>query len=357
MKFKKLLLGLTVFAAILYSCSSDSSSDSSASTPESVADAKQNITNTFNSFYNCLNTLDDGELSNFILYSLFNSGNQDYNDSWIKNLSNKFEGQYGKMFLNNKLQFANRAGVYVWNSTSQSWTKQAASNIITLRFPSRQNHSGNDAEFSLNAYNDTSVSYTSETYWLPTLVNFTLKRDNNLVFSLNASNITFNVNTNFSMPTNADVVIYTAPYTHNFSWRRNSAVDFQLNYTSATPQGCTNSIVTNVKLKHSDYGNITSISDVKTANGTVSVGDLKIVYAANIEAITAYENPTPAQINNNTNAEVYYNNAKIGNLIYDEVNGTTKIYIVYADGTRENVDVYVGDFETKIRAIFENYLN
>ncbi|UUC46079.1 hypothetical protein [Flavobacterium cerinum] len=355
MKFKKLLLGLAVFATILYSCSSESSSDSSSS-PTTVAEDKQNISNTFDSFYNCLNTLDDGELSNFLLYSLFNSGNQEYNDSWIKSISNKFEAQYGKVFINNKLQFANRAGVYVWNPTSQNWTKQSSSNIVTLKFPSRQNQTENDAEFSLNSYNDTSVSYTSETYWLPTQVNLTLKRNNNLVFSLNASNITFDVNTNFSMPTNADVVIYTAPYTHNFSWRRNSAVDFQLTYNSATPQGCTNAIVTNVKLKHSDYGNITSVSDVKTVNGNVAVGNLKIVYAANVEAITAYDNPTPAQINNNTNAEVYYNNFKIGNLIYDEVNGVSKFYIVYSDGSRENVDVYVADFETKIRSIFANYL-
>lgn len=356
MKFKKLLLGLAVFATVLYSCSSESSSSSSDS-PTTVSEDKQNIASTFDGFYNCLNSLDDGELSNFLLYSLFNSGNQEYNDSWIKSLSNKFEAQYGNVFVNNKLQFANRAGVYVWNTTSQSWTKQAASNIITLKFPSRQNQTGNDAEFSLNTYNDTSVSYNSEVYWLPTQVNLTLKRDNNLVFSLNATNITFDVNTNLSMPTNADIVIFTAPYTHNFSWRRTTPVDFQLTYNSATPQGCTNTIVTNVKLKHSDYGNITSVRDgIKTANGYIAVGNLKITYAANVEAIATYDDPTPAQINNNTNAEVYYNNYKIGNLIYDESNSGSKIYIVYADGSRENVDVYVGDFETKVRAIFQNYL-
>ena len=55
------------FMIAIYSSCSNSSNDPSGTT---VAKDKQNITNTINSFYTCLNTLDDGDFSNFLLYSL-----------------------------------------------------------------------------------------------------------------------------------------------------------------------------------------------------------------------------------------------------------------------------------------------
>ena len=39
-----------------------------------------------------------------------------------------------------------------------------------------------------------------------------------------------------------------------------------------------------------------------------------------------------------------------------ENNQLTPFFIVYSDGTSENVEVYVGDFQEKIEAIFANYL-
>lgn len=340
--------------AVIYSCSSDNGSSSSTS----VADDKQNIVNTINGFYSCLNTLDDGDLSNFLLYSLFNNTNQQYNDSWIKSLTDKFELQYGDIILNDKLQFANRTGIYTYNVTTQAWTKVSNSSVITLKFPSIQNQTTIDSELSLNSYSDISTSYNSSTVWMPKSANLTLKRDNNTIFSLNLSNVTFDVNANFSMPTNADVTIYTAPFTHTFQWRRTSNVDFQLTYNSSTPQGCGTSIVTDVKLKDADYGNITSVKDdLKTVSGTIIEGDLKIVYAINADAISAINNPTPTQINNYSDAEVFYNNTKIGDLIYQEINGNSEIFIVYSDGTSENVDVYVSNFEDQVRNIFSHYLN
>jgi len=353
---KKIFFSVLVMVmAIIYSCSSDSSSNSSATT---VAQDKQNIVNTINGFYSCLNTLDDGDLSNFLLYSLFNNTNQVYNDSWIKTLTDKFELQYGDIVINDKLQFANRAGVYTYNVNTQAWTKVSNSSVITLKFPSRQNQTSIDSELSLNSYSDTSTSYNSSTVWLPTAANLTLKRDNNTVFSLSLSNVTFDVNANFTMPTNADITIYTSPFTHTFQWRRTSSTDFQLTYNSTTPQGCGTSIVTNVKLKDADYGNITSVKeDLKTVSGTIIEGDLKIVYAINTDAISAITNPTPTQINNYSDAEVFYNNVKIGDLTYQEINGQSEIFIVYSDGTTENVNVYVSDFEDQVRNIFSHYLN
>lgn len=355
-KLSKIIIAfLVITLSVLYSCSD--SSDNPA-TQTTVAEDKQNITNTFNSFYSCLNTLDDGDLSDFLLYSLFNNTNQEYNDTWIKSLSNKFEAQYGDIILNDRLQFANKTGVYTYNVSTESWTKVANSSLITLRFPSVSTQSTIDSELTLSSYNDTSVTYSSNAVWLPTDVNLTLKRNDVLLFSLNLSNVTFDVNTNFSMPTSATVSIFTSPYSHTFQWSRTTSTQFQFNYNSSTLQGCTTSFNLTVNLQDADYGNITSLEeDVKTVSGSLTQGNLKVVYAINVEAIAAFDDPTPTQINNNSDAEVFYNDLKIGDLVYQENNGKSEVYIVYSDGSTENVEVYVGDFQAQIETIFENYIN
>lgn len=353
---KKIIFAAVVLlASVIYSCSSDSGTADAS--PTTVAEDRQNITNTVNNFYSCLNTLDDGDLSDFLLYSLFNTANQTYSDSYLKSLSDKFELQYGDLILNDKLQFANRTGVYTWSQTTTSWTKVANSSIIRLVFPSRNNNPALDSELTLNSYSDTSTSFSSHTYWAPTAANLTLKRNGTTVFSLNLTNVSFQTGTNFSMPINADIEVYTAPFTHTFQWRRNSSTDFSITYTSSTPQGCGTSITSNIKLYDADYANITSVEeDVKTVNGTITSGALTVNYAVNVQGISNFTNPTDAQVNANSDAEVFFNGLKIGDLDYRTINGQTEIFIIYSDGTSENTDVHIGDFEETVRNIFANYL-
>ena len=357
-KFGLRLLGLVAFLMIIFnSCSKDNSSDNGPA-PTTVAQDKENITNTFNDFYSCLNTLDDGDFSSFLLYSLFNSTDQQYDDSYIRYLMDQFELQYGAVVIEDKLQFDNRKGTYTWDQQSETWTKVSNSSAVILKFPSRYNGTSNDGELTFSAYTDMSTMYDAIEYWLPTSANLTLKRDGNLVFSLNLSNVTFDVGTNFSMPISANISVFTTPFSHTFKWERTSSTDFRLTYDSSTPNGCTTNSVTNIKLNDADYGNITSVKeDLRTVSGTLTEGNLKVVYAINVQSITANENPTPSQINNYSDAEVFYNNVKIGDLTYDEIEGQSEIFITYSDGSRENIDIYVGDFENQINAIFSNYIN
>ncbi|CAN1506831.1 hypothetical protein MCEGE10_00670 [Flavobacteriaceae bacterium] len=348
------LLALAVFSVIILNSCSKESATPAATT---VVQDKQNISNTIDDFYGCLNTLNDGDLSNFLLYSLFNSTNQQYNDTYLKTLTDKFELQFGQLVLNDRMQFANNTGIYTWSNTTQLWTKVNSSSVITLKFPSRLNQVI-DSELSFNSYSDVLTSYNSNNYWLPTGANLTLKRNGNLVFSLNLSNVTFDTSTNFTMPINADISIYTAPFSHTFQWRKTSNTEFQLSYNSSTPQGCGTNSVTNFKLYDADYGNITSVKDdLKTINGTLIEGNLKVVYSINVQALSAYTDPTPSQINNNSDAEVYYNDVKIGDLSYDVINNNSEIFIIYSDGSRENVEIYIGDFQNQINTIFANYIN
>ncbi|MCX6184587.1 MAG: hypothetical protein NTX74_06000 [Flavobacterium sp.] len=358
-KFFKTSCIAFLFGIFIYACSGDSNSNSNNTSPTTAAQDRQNITNTFNEFYSCLNTLDDGQLSNFILYSLFNSGNEQYNETWLKNLTNQFELQYGVLVLNNRMEFASNKGVYTWDNVSQEWTKVASANVIQLKFPSKSDVATLDSELTLNSYADTPTSFNNVDYWLPTNVTGSLKRNGTTVFSINLSNITYNTGTNFSMPLSANITIFTSPFTHTIQWQRITNTDFRLSYSSSTPEGCSaNSFELNVKLYDADYANIVSVKDdVKRINGSFTQGNLRVEYMVNVEGLSFYTDPTPAQVTANSTAEVYYNNQKIGDLSYDELDNQTEIFITYSDGTRENVDEYTSDFETTVRTIFANYLN
>jgi hypothetical protein len=161
------------------------------------------------------------------------------------------------------------------------------------------------------------------------------------------------------MPLSANITIFTSPFTHTIQWQRITNTDFRLSYSSSTPEGCSaNSFELNVKLYDADYANIVSVKDdVKRINGSFTQGNLRVEYMVNVEGLSFYTDPTPAQVTANSEAEVYYNNQKIGDLSYDEIDNQTEIFITYSDGTRENVDEYTSDFETTVRTIFANYLN
>ncbi|MBP7172502.1 MAG: hypothetical protein KBA33_00340 [Cloacibacterium sp.] len=73
MKLRKLFFSIIASLAIILtanSCSKGTTEDPTESTT-TVAQDKQNIKKTISGFYDCMNTLDDGDFSNFILYSFF----------------------------------------------------------------------------------------------------------------------------------------------------------------------------------------------------------------------------------------------------------------------------------------------
>lgn len=354
-KLSLAFIAVFTYIFIVYSCS-NRTSDEPTDTTTTVAQDKQNIKNTFSGFYDCMNTLDDGDFSNFLLYSFFNNTNHEFNTTYLEKIFDVFENQYGTLILNDRFQFANRTGIYTWNNSTKLWSKQTNSNSIIFKFPAKENQTI-DTEAAIEGYNDALTRYGNNSLYMPKAFNFIVKRSEKTIFSANLSNVTFDNSTNFSMPLTADITIYTAPFTHKIKWNRLNTKEFEFNYTSSTPNGCSTVITSNILLQNDNYGSFTSLGDdVKQIKGSISEGNLKINYSANIEVLGMFDDPTINQINSNTKAEVFYNNKKIGDLTLKNINNQDEIFIIYSDGTSENVDVYAGDFESKIKAIFANYL-
>ncbi|WP_347216697.1 hypothetical protein [Chryseobacterium sp.] len=355
---KKIILFTGIGLATILGIQACGSSDDAAieNRTTTVAQDKENIKKTINGFYDKLNVLDDGDLSKYIMYTMFNNTAQEYDDSYLNNVIESFENQYGEVLINNKLQFATKLGIYTYNNATGQWAKTGSSTGVVLKFPSVKNQTAVDGELALNSYTDVQTSYNSETIWLPKTFDLTLKRNNNTIFSMNLSNVTFDNSTNFSMPISANIKIFASPWTQTITWQRNSSKEFQFKYNATTPQGVNSEVIANVTLKHADYANISSKDDFKAITGSVTEGNLKITCSMNVEALAAINDPTDTQINANSKAEVSYSGQKVGEIIYKTVNGKGEFFIVYADGTTENTDVYIGDFEQKIKAIFANYI-
>lgn len=174
---RKFLFLLT--ALIVFSCSEDKDSSNQLT---SVEDDQQNIENSIDLFYGCMQSMEDGDFSDFLLDTLFdNSG--EFDDAYLNTIFDTFEDQYGDLFFNDRFQFSNRVGIYTWNKSESSWDFTANANKITFNFPSKENTTSNDMEVSVNSYSDTKVSYDAESIWMPTAVNVTMKHNNVELFT------------------------------------------------------------------------------------------------------------------------------------------------------------------------------
>ena len=349
-KISKTLLSSILLMLLIFSCKND---DDSIDQITTVEEDQQNIRNSISQFYDCLQSMEDGSLSQFILNTLFDSS-QEFDDSYIDTLFEAFENQYGAFLINDRFQFSNRKGVYTWNQSTSLWDVSSGSETIVIEFPSTATTSTNDVEIVFNSYSDTEASFDSDVLWLPTQINVSMLHNNIQLVAITADNITFDTSDNFSMPTNADISIYTAPFTHTISWSRNTPTEFKFEYDFQNGSNCITQISAIIYTQDSNYGNITSLEDdVKQFSGYVLHNDFKILFTANIESLGNLDDATDTDINTFVDAEVYYLDVKIGDLIYND----DEVLIVFKDGTEEDVDNYVGDFVNELELIFTEYIN
>jgi len=83
---------------------------------------------------------------------------------------------------------------------------------------------------------------------------------------------------------------------------------------------------------------------------------LKVVTNWNAQAYYAFTNPTTTNTNSTFTSKVYKNASQIGELKFvDLPNGDTKVYIYYADGTRDDVEVYSNLFIPQFKNILRPY--
>jgi len=343
------ILFTTIF--ILNSCSSDDSSTPSETT---VAEDKVNIEESIDQLLDCFQNFENGSFSESVK-NFFDISNGDISSEYAEFLLDELDVFN---FDIENFNFNAHKGAYTWNQSGQFWEFDSNVNDMVFFFPSEENSTNNNIELGITSYSSQTVIFNDENFLYPTNIAGYLKENGDEIFTINLSNVTYEVNNNFSFPSNLDLVIFTAPFTHTFDLSKITSTQFDFSYDFQDNGSCVTSISSLINLNTSDYENITGAEDFDNAVGTILHQDFEIRYTVEIDNIDAIEDPTVIQINQLVNAEVFINDAKVGDLEYAEnTDGETVVNIIYKDGTSDNVDIYVGDdFVDELEAIFSAFI-
>lgn len=325
---------------------------SSLTTTTSARSAEQqSIEGTIANFYECLKKLKPTGFSDFFYDNFFLPSATTQDKTWYTYLSQKFQRQYARRGF----VYESVKGTYTWNSTTQSWDKTAENTNVTLHFPKNNKATANNATIVIEDYAGVIIGKIN----LPTKGKFTATVEGNKVMEVDIQGINYGFIPTFV--TDANIVIYGAPFTTKISLKKNgNAYDFS-SVTSA-PDGCTTTVdgvinLTNNSAISPDKVNFKDIAfaNFKDATFNVKYEDLIIKATADIEGLKNLnkEKYTNQELNTFVKVEVLSNNKKVADLIYNEdSNGKYDPDLVLTDGTSSKAANYFSYFSNKVKHVF-----
>ena len=317
-----------------------------------ITQDQQNISNSFASMENCVSSLKNGygatALKNFLDLNQGDIYSEDWIDGMIENID-------GLLYLdaiedNNKFDFNGNTGTYTWSQSSQSWSKTSnPNNKIVINFPSSEWDQNNDAVFTFHSYSDVSVFYDGENIFAPTSVIADLYVDGTKVFGINGS-YTYDLGNPTPIPININNELVFNPFTITTIAQRITSTEFEADITITNNSGCVTTLHADVRIAHNDYENLEE-TDIVEVN-TIFVHDNMKIEGYMDGSLLGYDDPSNTQINAMTDVELFYENSKIGELIFQtNSNNDEKVNVVYMDGSSEDVETYYDPFITNIEQI------
>ncbi|MDR8390921.1 hypothetical protein NC796_07220 [Aliifodinibius sp. S!AR15-10] len=329
----------------------DSDDDGSGET--TVEEDKEHIELSIDNALSALEDLGKGDLSVAIeTFLQANAGEVDA--AWAEDMFTELEGYINTSSIeeNHRFDFAAHAGTYTWNSGSQTWTKTSASGQIVLHFPSSSSSNSNDVTVTLSEYDDTAVVIDGDGFYLPTSLSTKVELDGTEIFRFDLKEIAYSDNA-LPIPTALDIEIFTAPFTHQIMFAKNSNTEYQFSLTVDNNGTLVTGLDTKLTLAHSDYNNLDE-DDFEMLTGTFNLTqDLAIDFSGEIGTLAALDDPSENQINSLVTAEVLYQDTKIGDLEYSAE--AENVIIIYKDGSSETVDRYYERFAEELELIFHTY--
>ncbi len=356
--FRVFMLAFMVVAISFSGCKKDEDDDDDDNIDVTeVAEDKENIASSFDDILGGIAALKDGDAVTAIINFTNIQDGEILNEEWIENIIEELDIYIDYDYIEDNLRFNfyNYVGTYTWNFTTETWSKNnSPSDKIILEFPSEKNNSTNNAILTLNSYNDQSVTFDGEQYWLPTSLQMDLKVDNAEILNLTVNNVSY-YNGDFSIPTDIDIDLTIVPYNFSIKANRESSTKFHFDVEYDNNGSDNFSFVADVTLAHSDYENIDFEEDITYATGEIKYDNLSFPFECDIESLMAFDDPTESQINSLINVDVFFNSIKIGDLEYQDNSGDIEIFIIYKDGSSENTDRYYKDFLEELEAMLILY--
>jgi len=322
-----------------------------------VAQDKQNISNSFASMENCISSLKNGYGATALKNFLNLDEGDVLSENWINDMADNIDVLLNLDAIDddNQFDFNGNTGTYTWSQSLQEFSKSSTpANKIIIEFPSSEATQNNDATFTFHSYADILLFYDGDNIWAPSSLNADLYVGGTKVFELNG-NYTYDVGNPTPIPTNINTVFTFNPFTITITGQRITSTEFEADLSIENNSGCLTSLHVDVKFKHDDYENIEN-TDVIEVNTTMSHDNMSIEGYVDGNLI-GMDDPSNTQINAMTDIDVHYSGQKIGELITQhESNGDENVYIIYTDGSSEDTEVYYDTFLTNIEQILFPFL-
>ena len=322
-----------------------------------VAQDKQDVSNTFASMENCISSLKNGYGAEALQNFLNLDEGDVLSENWIEDMVENIDDLLNLNTIddNNRFDFNGNTGTYTWSQSAQSWSQTSIpSNKIIIRFPSSEGTSINDAEFTFHSYNDIALFYDGESIYAPTSLNADLYVTGTKVFELNG-NYTYDVGNPTPIPININTAFTFNPFTITITGQRITSTEFEADLSITNNSGCLTSLHVDAEFAHDDYENLEN-TDIIEVNTTMSHDNMSIVGFVD-GALIAIDDPSNTQINNMSDIDMYYSGNKIGELILQQdSNGDENIYIRYSDSSVEHTEVYYDPFLTNMEQILFPFL-
>jgi hypothetical protein len=351
---KKTLLILTVFTLAIISCKKDEKNIAVA-TP---IDGRNAISSSFQRTQSCAQALHDGDFTSFLTSAFGPQENKEIDWEFVSELLELFEDTYinGELYEEKRINFAQYAGIYTWNSGQNNFTRTPSSSIFRINLPSKGDvPQVLDLSMQIENFNEIESRFDGVTYFVPNSINAHVLWKEKVIFRWEVNNLTLNQSGSSTLPVSFQSEIQTPPYTHTINLSRNNSRKYTLNYSLAANGGCLYEINLTATSNIDTYEEFVLENNLLLVNGSVVFPEITYVFNANMAEIFTQEEPTASQINRYASADIMSNTGvKLAELSAVTRDGDLKVDIVYSDNTRENFEERIEEEIALLGNIFED---
>ncbi|MGB0167490.1 MAG: hypothetical protein ACPF8V_11615 [Luteibaculum sp.] len=349
----KRILCFSVFVALLFTaCKKDKNKEEVAN----PVDAKAAMENSLQNIKGCAQTLHDGELADFFMI-LIEEGNADFDVDWVESLLEILEDQYfsDEFYENNEVNFSSYAGIYVWNPSSESFTKTTNSNMVQISLPTNPSNQSNlNLVGKIENYSEKTAIIDGESYKIPASLSASVTYNGTELAGIGLDELSLDNGSSTTLPVSLVASFRTAPYTHFVALSRANSKKYTVNYSLENSGACRFEVNLTGESNTDSYEDFDIEQNLVSVTGNILAGGLRYEFVVDPEGLFE-DNLTAADYNQALSVNIKQNGTKIGELNAVDRNDGVEVDIVYSDGSREDFIVKSEQLLEDIEDIFSDF--
>ena len=322
-----------------------------------VEDDKANIQKTFDDLLMCTQDIKDSRAVTVLFKNFLNmSDGEALNEDWVEDMTEDLEDviDFEHVEDNSRFDLSHHAGTHIFDSGTQTWVKtNNVTNMMIFQFPSEPNAATNNAELVIDMYSDQMVAIDGDDMFLPTAMHASMDVDNEKVFEVSITNVTYADNADFQIPVAFSAQLYMDPMEMDVDVTRVTSNEYEMGMKFSDGNLCDIKIAAQLELADDDFENLTEDGIEKVAV-QVNVGELSIRTLGDVASLFKLDDdPTETQINSGLDLDVFFQDLKIGDLEINEDMETVLIF--YKDGTFEDSSVFYDGFWDDVSSLWSEF--